>query len=149
MSDREMEEIRAGMTSSTKPVSSKTSRYDDYDDDEDEEDYEDDIDDDEDDDDDAVSSKLEKAITIGGFLIGAVIIIILIVVIGNMAGLFNKMCIRDRIFSVRPLLTAGIFLFCGALLFQLITLPVEFNASRRADVYKRQRSDCLSAQEGP
>ena len=47
-----------------------------------------------DDDDDkrggAVSSKLEKAITIGGFLIGAVIIIILIVVIGNMAGLFNR-----------------------------------------------------------
>ncbi len=39
---------------------------------------------------DAVSSKLEKAITIGGFLIGAIIIIILIVVIGNMAGLFNK-----------------------------------------------------------
>ena len=36
------------------------------------------------------------------------------------------------IFSVRPLLTAGIFLFCGALLFQLITRPVEFNASRRA-----------------
>ena len=36
------------------------------------------------------------------------------------------------ILSVRPLLTAGIFLFCGALLFQLITLPVEFNASRRA-----------------
>lgn len=36
------------------------------------------------------------------------------------------------IFSVKPLLTAGIFLFCGALLFQLITLPVEFNASRRA-----------------
>lgn len=39
---------------------------------------------------DVVSSKLEKAITIGGFLIGAVIIVILIVVIGNMAGLFNK-----------------------------------------------------------
>ncbi|MDO4616329.1 MAG: Stk1 family PASTA domain-containing Ser/Thr kinase [Lachnospiraceae bacterium] len=39
---------------------------------------------------DMVSSKLEKAITIGGFLIGAVIIIILIVVIGNMAGLFNR-----------------------------------------------------------
>lgn len=39
---------------------------------------------------DAVSSKLEKAITIGGFLIGAIIIIILIVVIGNMAGLFNR-----------------------------------------------------------
>ena len=39
---------------------------------------------------DAVSSKLEKAITIGGFLIGAIIIIILIIVIGNMSGLFNK-----------------------------------------------------------
>ncbi len=39
---------------------------------------------------DAVSSRLEKAITIGGFLIGAIIIIILIVVIGNMAGLFNR-----------------------------------------------------------
>ena len=32
---------------------------------------------------------LEKAITIGGFLIGAVIIVILIAVVGNMAGLFN------------------------------------------------------------
>lgn len=36
------------------------------------------------------------------------------------------------IFSVRPLLTAGIVLFCGALVFQIVTLPVEFNASRRA-----------------
>ena len=35
-------------------------------------------------------------------------------------------------FSIRPLLTAGIVLFCGALLFQIVTLPVEFNASRRA-----------------
>ena len=34
-------------------------------------------------------SGLEKAITIGGFLIGAVIIVILIAVVGNMAGLFN------------------------------------------------------------
>ncbi|MGN0399162.1 MAG: zinc metallopeptidase [Blautia sp.] len=36
------------------------------------------------------------------------------------------------IFSFRPLLTAGILLFCGALLFQVVTLPVEFNASGRA-----------------
>ena len=36
------------------------------------------------------------------------------------------------IFSFRPLLTAGIVLFCGALLFQVVTLPVEFNASGRA-----------------
>ena len=41
-------------------------------------------------DDDAVSSKLEKAITIGGFLIGAVIVVILIVLIGNLAGLFGN-----------------------------------------------------------
>lgn len=36
------------------------------------------------------------------------------------------------IFSLDPLLSAGIILFCVAVLFQLITLPVEFNASRRA-----------------
>ena len=36
------------------------------------------------------------------------------------------------IFSVRPLLTIGIVLFCGALVFQIVTLPVEFNASSRA-----------------
>lgn len=36
------------------------------------------------------------------------------------------------IFSLRPLLTAGILLFSLAVLFQLITLPVEFNASARA-----------------
>lgn len=36
------------------------------------------------------------------------------------------------ILSYRPLLLAGIILFCGALLFQLVTLPVEINASHRA-----------------
>lgn len=36
------------------------------------------------------------------------------------------------IFSMRPLLLAGIILFSLAVLFQLITLPVEFNASARA-----------------
>lgn len=36
------------------------------------------------------------------------------------------------IFSIRPLLTVGIILFSLAVLFQLITLPVEFNASSRA-----------------
>ena len=36
------------------------------------------------------------------------------------------------IFSIRPLLTVGIILFTFAVLFQLVTLPVEFNASRRA-----------------
>ncbi len=36
------------------------------------------------------------------------------------------------IFSIRALTTAGIVLFCLAVLFQLVTLPVEFNASSRA-----------------
>lgn len=36
------------------------------------------------------------------------------------------------VFSIRPLVTVGIVLFSLAVLFQLITLPVEFNASTRA-----------------
>ena len=36
------------------------------------------------------------------------------------------------IFSMRPLLTVGIVLFSVAVIFQLVTLPVEFNASSRA-----------------
>ncbi len=34
--------------------------------------------------------------------------------------------------SIGPLVTAGVILFSALVLFQLITLPVEFNASRRA-----------------
>ena len=34
--------------------------------------------------------------------------------------------------SFEPLLLGGILLFSAAVLFQLVTLPVEFNASRRA-----------------
>ena len=36
------------------------------------------------------------------------------------------------IFSFRPLLMIGILLFCAALLFQIVTFPVEFYASARA-----------------
>ena len=36
------------------------------------------------------------------------------------------------IMSLEPLVTAGIILFSALVLFQLVTLPVEFNASRRA-----------------
>lgn len=36
------------------------------------------------------------------------------------------------IFSFEPLVNAGIFMFLFVVLFQLVTLPVEFNASRRA-----------------
>ena len=36
------------------------------------------------------------------------------------------------VLSIRPLFTAGILLFTAAVLFQLVTLPVEINASSRA-----------------
>jgi Zn-dependent membrane protease YugP len=36
------------------------------------------------------------------------------------------------IFSIKPLITAGIVLFAAVVLFQVVTLPVEFNASNRA-----------------
>ena len=36
------------------------------------------------------------------------------------------------VMSARPLITAGIVLFSLAVLFQLVTLPVEINASSRA-----------------
>ena len=40
--------------------------------------------------------------------------------------------ILGLIFSFEPLVDAGIILFLFVVLFQLVTLPVEFNASRRA-----------------
>ena len=40
--------------------------------------------------------------------------------------------LAGMILSIRPLLTLGILLFNFAVLFQLVTLPVEFNASSRA-----------------
>lgn len=40
--------------------------------------------------------------------------------------------IAGLIFSMQPLVTIGILLFSAAVLFQVVTLPVEFNASRRA-----------------
>ena len=49
------------------------------------------------------------------------------------------------VFSIRPLLTVGILLFSLAVLFQLVTLPVEFNASARA--LKMLGNNRLIAQE--
>ena len=54
--------------------------------------------------------------------------------------------IGGLIFSIRPLLTAGILLFCLALLFQLVTLPVEFNASSRA-LKKLEGTGLMAANE--
>ena len=45
--------------------------------------------------------------------------------------------IAGLIFSIHPLVTLGIALFSLAVLFQLVTLPVEFDASRRALVMLR------------
>lgn len=42
------------------------------------------------------------------------------------------LAIMGIIFSFEPLITIGIWLFVAVVFFQLITLPVEFNASRRA-----------------
>ena len=43
-----------------------------------------------------------------------------------------KKAILGVIFSFEPLITIGIWLFIAVVFFQFITLPVEFNASRRA-----------------
>ena len=40
--------------------------------------------------------------------------------------------IAGMFFSITPLITIGIWVFSLAVLFQVVTLPVEFNASRRA-----------------
>ncbi len=49
----------------------------------------DDDDNDDDDDDDDVGGGLEKAVTIGAFIVGALIILVLVVIIGRQVGLFN------------------------------------------------------------
>ena len=50
------------------------------------------------------------------------------------------------IFNFYFLVKLGVIFFCGALVFQLITLPVEFNASRRAIETLRNES-MVSAEE--
>lgn len=48
------------------------------------------------------------------------------------SGLAFPLFILGLIFAVQPLMKLGILLFAGVVVFQLITLPVEFNASSRA-----------------
>lgn len=48
------------------------------------------------------------------------------------SNLLTPLVIFGIIFSSNVLITAGILLFCTVVLFQAITLPVEFNASGRA-----------------
>jgi len=48
------------------------------------------------------------------------------------SALSMPLVIAGLIFSYEPLFMAGIIFFCAALFFQLVTLPVEYNASERA-----------------
>lgn len=48
------------------------------------------------------------------------------------SNLYFPIFLAGMIFSWQPLMTVGILCFAGTLLFSLITLPVEFNASSRA-----------------
>jgi len=49
---------------------------------------------------------------------------------GSGAGMW--MVIGGAIFSIQPLVTLGIMLFAAVVFFQVVNLPVEFNASHRA-----------------
>jgi len=64
--------------------------------------------------------------------------------IGSMFGPYLAMA--GLIFSMPMLLNIGILLFAGAVLFYLITLPVEFNASARAIAILRE-NNVLSQEE--
>jgi hypothetical protein len=48
------------------------------------------------------------------------------------SGMMLPLVIGGLLFAIKPLLTIGIVLYTGAVLFQIVTLPVEFNASSRA-----------------
>ncbi len=54
--------------------------------------------------------------------------------IANFGGKFSWVLIIAGLFFSQWLVWAGIALFAGVVLFQLVNLPVEFNASRRAVV---------------
>ncbi len=88
LSKDELEAIREGRSGYATPQ--KDTYEDEAEDEDDEDEYDEEYDDEDDDDDEGeVSSKLEKAMTIGGFIIGAIIICILIFFIARAAGLVN------------------------------------------------------------
>ena len=88
ISDREMSEIRRGMDMKERRAAEDRRHEEEYQR-ERERERRRDYGDEEDEDEEEESTGLEKAVTIGGFIVGAIIILILIVVIGNMAGLFH------------------------------------------------------------
>ena len=60
--------------------------------------------------------------------------------------LYFPIIILGIIFSYQPLVDAGIILFSFLAIFQLVTLPVEFNASNRA-IATIERNDILYGEE--
>ncbi len=64
--------------------------------------------------------------------------------IGSKAGV--PIIVLGMLLSMQPLITIGIWVFSLAVAFQLVTLPVEFNASRRALVMLEEYG-ILDAQE--
>ena len=62
------------------------------------------------------------------------------------AGFGLPLCILGCIFALESLVYAGLILFSLATVFQLVTLPVEFNASRRALAFI-ESSDLISRDE--
>jgi serine/threonine-protein kinase len=89
MSEHEMNEIRRGMDNKERRAAAEERRREEEYQREKEHDRRRDYEDEEEDDDEEESTGFEKAVTIGSFIVGAVIILILIAVIGNMAGLFH------------------------------------------------------------
>lgn len=86
ISGDELNEIKKGRYGETPSYQSQEDEYDDYEDDEEEEDaYEDDDEDGK----GGINTRLEKALTIGGLIVGAIIICILIYLIGQAAGIFK------------------------------------------------------------
>ena len=55
-----------------------------------------------------------------------------LVPVANFGSRFSFLLIMAGLLMGQFLIEAGIILFCAVVLFQLVTLPVEFNASRRA-----------------
>ena len=55
-----------------------------------------------------------------------------LVPVANFGSQFSMLLIVAGLFFGQVLIEVGILLFCAVVLFQVVTLPVEFNASRRA-----------------
>lgn len=55
------------------------------------------------------------------------------------SGMAFPLLLIGMLFSIPQLMDVGILFFSGAVLFQLVTLPVEFNASSRALAHLRSR----------